>query len=327
MRVPMITIVIPVYNIEEYIEKCVKSILKQQTNLLYEVLLIDDGSTDGSGEKCDVLSSIHTRVSVIHKKNDGVSSARNLGVDYAKGKWIWFVDGDDYLLPGALASLEASLFNCDSDMIAISYEQETATGEMIQYIPQTIRSSHSRDGINYLLTPDIAAAVWAYIFNIDILRKNDMRMSQELKYGEDRIYIIEYLYYVKTISILRSPLYRYVYRTNSAVNKKGFSRIISDQLNSILILKHRLIEKRLPLKYVDYQIGYIIWLYLALQQDNRKEFRLAYSKFSEKCRKSGYINMVLLFVEYNYDFCYRQRGNVLKKVLTIYNKLKRKLYL
>lgn len=92
----LITIIVPVYNVEKYLDKCVETITKQTYKKL-EIILVDDGSTDSSGKKCDEWKNIDDRIIVIHKKNGGLSSARNAGIDIAKGKYISFVDSDDYI--------------------------------------------------------------------------------------------------------------------------------------------------------------------------------------------------------------------------------------
>ena len=91
----LITIVVPVYNVENYLDKCVDTIVNQTyTNL--EIILVDDGSTDSSGKKCDEWAEKDCRIKVIHKENGGLSDARNKGIDVATGKWIGFIDSDDY---------------------------------------------------------------------------------------------------------------------------------------------------------------------------------------------------------------------------------------
>lgn len=94
----LLSIIVPVYNVEKYLKECVDSLL-HQTLSQYEVILVDDGSTDSSGKICDRYASKDTRIKVVHKKNGGLSSARNAGLDVAKGRYIGFVDGDDYILP------------------------------------------------------------------------------------------------------------------------------------------------------------------------------------------------------------------------------------
>jgi glycosyltransferase involved in cell wall biosynthesis len=100
----MVSIIVPVYNIKEYLLRCVESLVGQSFADL-EILLVNDGSTDGSGELCDQLAQTDSRIRVIHKKNGGLSDARNVGLDQATGKWILFVDGDDYLVRHAVQRL------------------------------------------------------------------------------------------------------------------------------------------------------------------------------------------------------------------------------
>lgn len=102
---PKISIIVPVYNTEKYISNCIESILKQKEKD-FELLLIDDGSKDQSGRICDTYATKDDRIKVIHKKNGGVSSARNLGIDHAKGEMIFFIDSDDTVGPDYLKNLE-----------------------------------------------------------------------------------------------------------------------------------------------------------------------------------------------------------------------------
>ena len=93
---PKLSIIVPVYNVDKYLERCIRSILNQ-TYENFEIILVNDGSTDNSGIICENYSKVDSRIRVIHKKNEGVSSARNIGVDNAKGKYIGFIDPDDYI--------------------------------------------------------------------------------------------------------------------------------------------------------------------------------------------------------------------------------------
>ena len=117
----MISIIVPIYNIENYLPVCVESLLKQSREDL-EILLVDDGSTDGSGALCDAYARRDARVRVIHKANGGLSDARNAGLDAARGQWLLFVDGDDYLVPDAVERL-VPLAEPDLDFIQFLYRE------------------------------------------------------------------------------------------------------------------------------------------------------------------------------------------------------------
>jgi glycosyltransferase involved in cell wall biosynthesis len=123
----MISIIVPVYNVREYLPRCVESLLGQSVED-FEVILVDDGSTDGSGAICDRYAAQDARVRCIHKENGGLSSARNAGLDAATGDWILFVDGDDYLVTFALEQLTALAgVHAEADFIHFLY-RETADG-------------------------------------------------------------------------------------------------------------------------------------------------------------------------------------------------------
>ena len=107
----LISVIVPVYNVEEYVEKCVLSIINQTYKNL-EIILVDDGSTDNSGKICDEIAIKDNRIKVIHKKNGGLSDARNVGIDIAKGDYLGFVDSDDYIDPDMYSILLNNMNNC-----------------------------------------------------------------------------------------------------------------------------------------------------------------------------------------------------------------------
>lgn len=116
---PMVSIIVPVYNAQQYIRRCVDSILNQEYTD-FELLLIDDGSTDSSGEICDEYAQKDTRIRVVHKENSGVSDSRNLALDYATGKYIQFLDSDDWITPDATRLLVRSAEEYHCDMVILS---------------------------------------------------------------------------------------------------------------------------------------------------------------------------------------------------------------
>ena len=119
----MVSIIVPVYNTSEYLTACVES-LRKQTCPDIEIILVDDGSTDGSGQLCDRYADLDPRIQVIHKCNGGLSSARNAGLVAARGQWVLFVDGDDYLANGAVSKLlELAAQHPDADFIQFHYQE------------------------------------------------------------------------------------------------------------------------------------------------------------------------------------------------------------
>jgi glycosyltransferase involved in cell wall biosynthesis len=118
----LISIIVPVYNIKQYIQNCIKSLLNQ-TYKNIEIILVDDGSTDGSDELCNKIKNTDIRIKVIHKVNGGLSSARNAGIDIASGDYVMFVDGDDYLAENAVEILLKKNENYNADIVQFYYEE------------------------------------------------------------------------------------------------------------------------------------------------------------------------------------------------------------
>lgn len=117
---PTLSIVIPVYNVQDYLHRCVESIFEQNYHD-YEIILVDDGSTDSSGTICDELAREHSFIHVVHKSNGGLSSARNAGLKEAVGKYIWFIDSDDYIAPGCLLPMMNQIEKAEAEILFFSF--------------------------------------------------------------------------------------------------------------------------------------------------------------------------------------------------------------
>ena len=126
----LLSVIIPVYNTERYLSACIESILSQ-AYLDIELLLIDDGSTDHSGAICDEYAAKDSRVRVSHKEDGGVSSARNLGLDQARGEYIHFVDSDDLVLQGSYQYISEVIFECSPDVICFNYVRDACNNNAL----------------------------------------------------------------------------------------------------------------------------------------------------------------------------------------------------
>lgn len=127
-----ISVIVPIYNVEEYIDICIKSILNQ-TYKSFELILVDDGSTDNSGNICDEYKRIDDRVHVIHKKNGGLSDARNFGIEYAKGEFLYFIDGDDFIEVDTLESMIKLIMKTDSDIAICNMVRYYGEGDIDKF--------------------------------------------------------------------------------------------------------------------------------------------------------------------------------------------------
>lgn len=200
---PVISIIVPVYNVTKYLRCCVDSILAQ-TFPDIEVLLVDDGSTDDSGAICDEYAKKDSRVRVFHKTNGGVSSARNLGLDEAKGKWIMFVDSDDKVAPQICERLlEHATEGCIP--ICLWSEGNDEDG----YLPVVSKM----EGDNTYPIQDVLKISIHHpverLYEKYIIEENKLRFNENISFTEDTIFNFEYYAFLKSFYIIDEPLYYY----------------------------------------------------------------------------------------------------------------------
>lgn len=194
----MISIIVPVYNTEKYLHRCVDSIL-EQTYTDFELLLINDGSTDSSGAICDEYAMRDSRVRVFHKENGGVSSARNLGLDNANGEWIAFVDSDDYVFPIWLENYEELYKKYSTDLICQGFQTDRPLNVTLKDTTYGISNIGTTiDVIEKLLHNNILGFCWNKLFQSNIINTNKLRFRENVSLKEDEIFAIEYMKYSTT---------------------------------------------------------------------------------------------------------------------------------
>lgn len=233
----LISVIIPVYNVEAYLRQCIDSVLAQ-TFRDFELLLIDDGSTDGSGAICDSYAAIDPRVRVFHKENGGVSSARNRGIDNAKGEWITFVDSDDYIQKEYLYNF---ILNIDEDLDLI-IQGIRRFGELDNRIVYSYKENlaiNIKDFLNaYNIHPNIAGPVSKF-YKKRIIKNNKIEFVDYLKYGEDTIFNLDYISHTKYVKLITGTFYNY--RDNSkGLSKKSLN--YKDELQLYKMIKDRLLR-------------------------------------------------------------------------------------
>lgn len=199
---PNISIIVPVYNADRYINKCINSILAQK-NTDWELLLIDDGSTDNSGKICDEYASTNYRIRVFHKQNGGVSSARNVGLDKAQGTWIAFIDSDDYIDDEYL-SIEQQLFDCDIIQKGFIHIKGNNTFQK-KYKHLSIIQPNRK--ILYYQAHHYIGALWDKIIKRSII--GEMRFNTNFSFGEDFVFFVSIINRINSIGI--SPKGCYIY--------------------------------------------------------------------------------------------------------------------
>lgn len=223
---PLISVIAPVYQAEKYLEKCVESV-RRQTFEDWELLLIDDGSRDGSGALCDRCAEEDSRIRVFHKKkNAGVSEARNLGLSEAKGQWIAFLDVDDRYERNCLETLKTIREQADADSAACAHLNlwYDGTKQPETVLPAGVYDARGiREGIVYpllgerLRQPVFNGFIWRYLFSAEILRS--ARITFEGAYLEDELFLMEYFCNARKLAVTEEPLYRYFHNPSSATHK------------------------------------------------------------------------------------------------------------
>ena len=218
---PKISIIIPVYNVQEYLNSCIDSILNQSFTD-FELILIDDGSTDGSGDICNDYQGKDFRIRVIHQSNLGVSSARNRGIDEAKGEYICFIDSDDLLRDTYLDDFGISE-HIPVDTIYIQGVNDLVNGTIT-------RNEHLSFSDNYFvpaLNTEIEKIglfhngyIYNKLYNKSLIDKYYIRFNPELNKNEDHIFNLDYFMYIKYIQVSSQASYIYRHRSDSLRRKQ-----------------------------------------------------------------------------------------------------------
>ena len=217
---PFITIVIPVYKVEKYLNKCVDSILAQSFTD-FELLLVDDGSPDNSGAICDEYASKDSRVKVFHEQNGGVSTARNVGLDNAKGLWCCFVDSDDWVAPTYLENfLIEGMDDCQLLMQSFNKFYEKSRKTITTVLPD--KSFDGPDRVVAFLENFSGVhngLIWHRLFRLDIVREHNCRFPEGVPFAEDGWFFFDYMRYVKHAKSTSKVGYNYFIRSGSLTSK------------------------------------------------------------------------------------------------------------
>lgn len=217
---PLVSVICPVYNAEPYLNRCVDSILAQ-TFERFELLLIDDGSTDRSGSICDEYAAKDPRIRVFHKENGGVSHTRQLGMDNAAGEYSIHIDPDDWAEPDMLESLYGKAKESDADMVICDFFQQFNGGRS-QYEKQQLSSLDSRTVLKHLLSQEIHGSCWNKLVRLSCYRKYQIKFPEEVSLWEDLWVSCLLCYHNIKIEYVPKALYHYDFgiNTNSIVRTR-----------------------------------------------------------------------------------------------------------
>lgn len=297
----LISVIVPVYNVAPYLEKCIDTIISQSYYEL-EILLIDDGSTDDSGKICDAYKAIDSRVSVIHQDNRGLSAARNIGIDNAHGNWLFFVDSDDILRDDAIEALyQTAKFN-GVKMVVGDYQEFETYIEFKDSQDFNVETLSVEEALKELIInqPGRWVTVWAKIY--------DRKLFDGIRFPLGRVYEDTYIMHLLLekagrIAKLNHKIYGYRQSQNSIMGTYGLSKI--NDLYTAYLLRIDFLRKNRYFDLYQQQKNLMEWKlhekYMKADKVEKKEWCKIYRKyyfnnfgsFTWKYRIIGFVNCVL----------------------------------
>lgn len=221
---PLVSIIVPVYNAEKTIERCISSILNQ-TYKDFELLLLDDGSTDASGEICDACAGKDARIRVLHKENSGVSDTRNQGIAMARGEYLQFLDSDDWITPEATGFFVGAATKYQCDMVIADFYR--VVGERVSQkgnIEEEGIMDRAEYAANMMQKPAdfYYGVLWNKFYKRSIIEKYQLKMDTSISWCEDFMFNMEYVRHIHTIYAIKVPVYYYV-KTKGSLVSQGLS--------------------------------------------------------------------------------------------------------
>jgi len=308
MSNPFFSIIVPVYNVENYLKKCLDSIIQQVFDD-YEVILIDDGSNDNSLQICEIYASLNKRFKVLTQKNTGVSGARNKGIFNALGKYMWFVDADDYIEENALQKLGDCLKGKKIDMLGFSNYHFFEENNKI--------NKNSINPTTKILSPKVffeqgnvfETTPWIMVIKTSLIKDNDICFDTELVIYEDNLFMMNCLAKAKLIKYMDDFLYYYLIRKDSLTSKNKSQKIRMIGYLKLLDFSMEAIQNSDYKDYWNENIynlhNSIYELFFKMNLEEREEYNFFIKKMRTnklKMCKNDVLGVKMLKFSHNYCF-------------------------
>ena len=261
---PKVSIIVPIYGVEKYLDRCMKTLLEQSLQEI-EIIMVDDESPDSCPQKCDYYNSLDTRIKVIHKKNQGLGFARNSGLDIAKGEFVAFVDSDDYVDKDMFRLLYSYALEKNADTVIAGFNKVSPKHTVVEIkeCNQIERFQGKKELHNYVMgmlgsEPECEnvmlreMSVWRGIYSMDLINANKIRFCSERQFiSEDIIFHLDYFEQSNKLLVLPEALYYYCENSASLTKKYKADRF---EKNCILYkeIKKKLKEYQYPEKAYEY---------------------------------------------------------------------------
>ncbi len=250
---PLVSIVVPVYNAERYILSCVHA-LQRQDYANIEIILVDDGSTDDSPVICDRLAGTDSRIQVIHKKNGGVSSARNAGIEKAKGRYLMFADSDDLPEKTWVSRMTAIAERWKVELVICSFRTVSSFQEaqipmhnrQIAELVHALDRNRFLNALGYMIVcRSTMFAPWNKLFCLDIIKKHNIKFEQGVNYGEDFLFNLQYLQYCNGIMETEEKLYNYIMQNAESLEAKYKPDLFENQTKLYIAAKKFMVDNQI----------------------------------------------------------------------------------
>ena len=256
---PKCSIIVPVYKAEKYIDRCVDSILNQ-TSPDWELILVNDGSPDGSGAICEGYAAGDKRIKVLHQANQGVSSARNNGLRAVSGEYILFLDSDDWLDVNCVGFCLKEMNKTNADIL--QFPTERISQESNDTTHKEIETGTTFDVKEYIESENILVSIGGTVVRTSIVQNNGILFRHDIKLAEDQIFIMDCMNNSRSVYRSDYPFYKYYVNENSATNNSKSQNII-DSIEALIDYKR---EHPIFIKTIDYTLLYFLW-YLIKNKD------------------------------------------------------------
>jgi glycosyltransferase involved in cell wall biosynthesis len=298
---PRISVIVPVYNAEQYLCNCIDSILNQTLKEI-EIILVNDGSSDKSAEICDSYEQLDKRVKVLHLENQGVSNARNRGIEIASGDYIGFVDADDWIEEQMYSNMLHEISKVNADVAICSHVIFGGNSERYVGLPWEDHSIFEKRAIAEQVIPvflapmDIEAnsqqivmgSVWKCLFHKEIIRRNKIEFDIKMTYTEDLIFLLHFLSKSEKILILDTPYYHYRYDIK---NKTGITqKYVTDLYSNLARSNQHIKEILLEMGYLEKMIMHLEW----------RRISMVLSSINNICKKNSPYNFFERIQKANY---------------------------
>lgn len=345
---PLISIIVPIYNREKFLDRCISSIINQTYSNI-EVILIDDGSTDNSLQICNSFAAKDSRIKVFSQKNGGVSKARNTGLQVAIGEYILFVDSDDFInLNCVMTYINKLKQNSKLDLIIsgmnyynemLAYNKSTVLEKEYENLKSFQNDFYIFLKNGYFRSPDNK------LYKKSIIIQNKITFCENAKFGEDAIFNIEYLYHTSNILVIQDCLYNIIehsgYRLSNTLNENDFTNLSLLYNHLINYLKsnncHNENNKKTIYEQYIFEFDYIITNLINSKKTNLKEELKNYNKYIninflndyiklsknksiklKRClyfAKSNFVSLIFLTQNVNFDRYDRNRNKKIKLIM------------